>query len=69
MSQQRLVRLGLHVINVDAVVNCHWEKGKLIVRYVGGGFDVLHDENAKALWRIVSAVASEVKCEDVAASV
>jgi hypothetical protein len=56
----RLVRLGLHVVNLDALANCHWEGPKLIVRYIGGGFDVLHGGNAKALWRKVAADLPEL---------
>lgn len=56
----RLVRLGLHVMNLDALANCHWEGPKLIVRYIGGGFEVLHGNNAEALWRKVSADLPEL---------
>lgn len=50
---QRLVRIGLHVINLDALANCHWEGRKLVVRYLGGGFEMLEGKDARSMWHLV----------------
>ena len=57
---QRLVRIGLHVINLDALANCHWEGRKLVVRYLGGGFEMLEGKDARSLWHLVSSNAAIV---------
>jgi hypothetical protein len=44
----------MHVINLDAIANCHWEGRKLVVRYLGGGFEMLEGKDARSLWHVVA---------------
>jgi len=53
MSEQdrpRCVRVGQHVVNLDAVASCHWEGSKLFVHLAGGRFLSFVGTDAHLLW-------------------
>jgi hypothetical protein len=50
----RLVRIGVHIINLDAIAACHWEGRRLVVRYLGGGYEMLEGKPARSFWSVVA---------------
>lgn len=46
----RFVKIGTHIVNLDAVSSVHWEQDKLYVHQVGGRFLTLGLEEGRKLW-------------------
>jgi hypothetical protein len=51
------VRIGVHVVNVEAVASAHWEEHNLFVHLVGGRFLKLDSDDGEQLWHNLSARA------------
>jgi hypothetical protein len=56
---KHIVRIGNHVINLDAFAGAHWEGRKLILRYIGGGFETFNGTEGDLVWSIVSHGVTE----------
>lgn len=57
----KLVKIGHHVINLDAIAAAHWEGAKLFVHFNGGRFLQLVGVEARELFKVFSAGALDVE--------
>ncbi|CAN5376034.1 hypothetical protein BH09PLA1_BH09PLA1_15420 [soil metagenome] len=67
MSEQ-LVKVGEHVINLQALAGAHWEGEKLFVHLIGGRFVSFVGKEADLLWEAVDAKAVDLATGEVGSS-
>ncbi len=63
------VKVGTHVMRLEAIVDAHWEGERLFVHFDGGRFAQLAGETAELVWKAVEEMTVDLKSGVVGARV
>jgi hypothetical protein len=65
---ERVVKCGDHVLNLDAVAAAHWERATLYVHLLGGRFVSFKGDEARLMWQAMSSPAVDLRTGEVPSS-